>query len=116
MEKIIREVVGPSGFMEFIRFDHGEILRKEPGKGTRIVRLVVGNPLIMKEMVEHVSDAGTYAPVTILIDERSDGVHLSYDTIASALAPYRSPMASNVADNLDKKIKALLEAGRQVNT
>ncbi len=26
MEKTIREVVGPSGLMEFIRFDHGEIL------------------------------------------------------------------------------------------
>jgi len=72
MEKTIREVIGPSGLMEFIRFDHGEILRKESGKGTaRIVRFVVGNPLIMKQMVEHVPDAGSYAPVTILIDERS---------------------------------------------
>ena len=26
MEKPIREVVGPSGLMEFIRCDHGEIL------------------------------------------------------------------------------------------
>jgi hypothetical protein len=26
MDKTIREVVGPSGLMEFIRFDHGEIL------------------------------------------------------------------------------------------
>jgi hypothetical protein len=26
MEKTIREIVGPSGLMEFIRFDHGEIL------------------------------------------------------------------------------------------
>jgi len=111
MEKIIREVVGPSGFMEFIRFDHGEILRKEPGEGTpRIVRLVIGNPLIMKQMVEHVPDAGSYAPVTILIDERSDGVHLSYDTMASALAPYGSPIAVKLAQDLDEKVKALFEA------
>jgi uncharacterized protein (DUF302 family) len=84
---------------------------KEAGEGTpRILRLVIGNPLIMMQMVEHVPDAGSYAPVTILIDERSDGVHLSYDTMASILAPYGSSIASNIAKNLDEKIKALLEA------
>jgi hypothetical protein len=35
-----------------------------------------------------VPDAGSYAPVTILIDERPDGVHLSYDRMGSLLAPY----------------------------
>ena len=77
--------------MEFIRFDLGGVLRKEHGDRTpRNLRLVVGNPLIMKQMVEHVPDAGSYAPVTTLIDVRSDGVHLSYDTMTSALAPYGS--------------------------
>jgi len=110
-EKVIREVIGPSDFMEFIRFDLGEILRKERGQGTpRIVRLVIGNPLIMKQMVEHVPDAGSYAPVTILIDERADGVHLSYDTMASALAPYGSPIALKIAQDLDEKVKALLQS------
>jgi len=72
------------------------------------VRLVIGNPLIMRQMVEHVPDAGSYAPVTILIDERPDGVHLSYDRMASFLAPYRSPEASRVAQDLDAKVEALL--------
>ena len=66
--------------------------------------------LIMKQMVEHMPDPGSYAPVTILIDERSDAVHLSYDTRGSILAPYGSSIASNIAKNLDEKIKALLEA------
>jgi uncharacterized protein (DUF302 family) len=114
MEKIIREVIGVSGLMEFIRFDLGEIVRMERGEGTpRNLRLVIGNPLIMKQMVEHVPDAGSYAPVTILIDERSDGVHLSYDTMASALAPYGSPTALKVAQDLDEKVKALLEAAAE---
>ena len=30
-----------------------------------------------------------YAPVTVLVDERSDGVHISYDRMVSLLAPYR---------------------------
>ncbi|GAA0573429.1 hypothetical protein GCM10008942_22660 [Rhizomicrobium electricum] len=72
------------------------------------MRLIVGNPLIMKEMVKHVPDAGSYAPVTILIDERSDGVHVSYDTMESYLLPYGSAEALAVARNLDTKITTLL--------
>jgi uncharacterized protein (DUF302 family) len=109
-EKVVNKVIGTSGFMEFIRFDLGEVLRKEHGdRAPRILRLVIGNPLIMKQMVEHAPDAGSYAPVTILIDERSDGVHLSYDTMASALAPYGSPEASKIAHELDEKVIAMLE-------
>ncbi len=51
------------------------------------MRFMIGNPLIMKEMAKHVPDAGSYAPVTILVDQRPDGVHLSYDNMASLLAP-----------------------------
>ena len=43
-------------------------------------KLVIGNPLIMKEMAKHVPDAGSCAPVTVLVDERTDGVHLSHMT------------------------------------
>jgi hypothetical protein len=39
-----------------------------------------------EEMVEHMPDAGSYASVTILIDERPDAVNLSYDTTGSILA------------------------------
>ena len=50
-------------------------MRKESGPATpKSVRLILGNPVIMKEMVKRVPDAGSYAPVTILIDQRSDGV------------------------------------------
>jgi uncharacterized protein (DUF302 family) len=95
--------------MLFAEFDLGDILRRETGSKTpKIIRLVVGNPLIMKEMVKHVPDAGSYAPVTVLIDERPDGVHLAYDKMESYLLPYGSPEALAVARNLDAKITALL--------
>ena len=83
--------------------------RNEADKGPKILRLVVGNPLIMKEMAKTVPDAASYAPITILVDERTDGVHLSYDSMASLLAPYGSESALAVAGNLDAKIEALLE-------
>ncbi len=64
--------------------------------------------LIMKEMAKHVPDAGSYAPVTILVDERPDGVHLSYDKMTALLAPYGSEDAFAVARDLDSKIEDLL--------
>jgi uncharacterized protein (DUF302 family) len=109
MEKVVQSAIGPSGFMEFARFDHGGVVHKgKSGDHPKVFRLVIGNPLIMREMVKHVPDAGSYAPVTILIDERPDGVHLSYDTMASLLAPYENVAALRVAKDLDTKVEALL--------
>ena len=62
----------------------------------------------MKEMAKHVPDAGSYAPVTVLVDERADGVHLSYDRMASLLTPYGNSEALNVARDLDAKVEDLL--------
>jgi uncharacterized protein (DUF302 family) len=97
------------GLMLFMQLDHGAILRKETVHETpKMIRFVIGNPLIMKEMAKRVPDAGSYAPVTVLVDERADGVHLSYDRMASFLAPYGNRDALEVARNLDKKIEDLL--------
>jgi uncharacterized protein (DUF302 family) len=109
LEKIIRRDIGRTGLMLFLEFDHGAVLRKETGLCTpKIVRLVIGNPLTMKEMAKHIPDAGSYAPTTVLVDEREDGVHLSYDRMASLLAPYGNSSALAVARDLDSKIEALM--------
>ena len=111
LEKTVQQAVGPSDLMEFARFDLGEVLSKDhASRAPRILRLVAGNPVTMKKMAEHVPDAGSYAPVTILIDERPDGVHLSYDRMSSFLASYGSPDALRVAKDLDSKVEALLTA------
>jgi hypothetical protein len=49
-----------------------------------------------------------YALVTVLVDERADGVHLSYDRMASFLAPYGNAQALAVARDLDSKIETVL--------
>jgi hypothetical protein len=111
LEAVVHGAIGTSELMEFVRFDSGDVLRKgRGGQGPEMLRLVVGNPLIMKEMAKAVPDAASYAPVTILIDERADGVHLSYDLMASLLAPYGSEAALVVARDLDTKVESLLEA------
>ena len=110
LEKVVQTAVGSADLMEFARYDMGDVLRKERGRqGPKALRFVVGNPLIMKEMAKVVPDAASYAPVTILIDERADGVHLSYDTMESFLTPYQNESALKVARDLDAKVEGLLE-------
>jgi uncharacterized protein (DUF302 family) len=114
LEALVHGAIGSSDLMEFVRFDPGEVLRKERGgQERRILRLLIGNPLIMKEMARTAPDAAAYAPVTILIDERADGVHLSYDLMASLIGPYRSEEALAVARDLDAKVESLLESTAQ---
>ena len=108
MQNVINKS-GEIGLMEFMRLDHGAILAKAGVDGDpKSVRLIMGNPLIMQSMARLVPDAGSYAPVTVLVDERADGVHLSYDRMASLLAPYDNSEALNVARDLDAKVENLL--------
>ena len=117
LREVVQAAIGSSELMEFARYDVGEVLRKEQGgQGPRSLRFVVGNPLIMKEMARTVPDAASYAPVTILVDERADGVHLSYDSMASFIAPYGSDAALTVARDLDAKVENLLEAAARCHS
>jgi hypothetical protein len=63
----------------------------------------------MGEMTRQVADAGSYAPVTILVEERPvGGTRVAYDTVASAIGPYRDAAASQVAQRLDAEVLELL--------
>jgi uncharacterized protein (DUF302 family) len=110
LKSAIERGLSKAGLMLFMQLDQGAVVQKETGQDTpRIIRLLIGNPLIMKEMAKHVPDAGSYAPVTVLVDERADGVHLSYDKMASFLAPYANDAALEVARELDRKVEKILQ-------
>src|ERR1700751_821486 len=109
LKRAVEKGLSEAGLMLFMQLDHGAVVRKETGRETpKMIRFIIGSPLIIKEMAKHVPDAGSYAPVTVLVDERADGVHLSYDRMASFLAPYGNSAALEVARNLDKKIENIL--------
>jgi uncharacterized protein (DUF302 family) len=109
LQELVRNVVGSADLMEFMRLDLGGPLRLDPAvKAYKIVRIIAGNPLIMKQMVEHVPHAGSYAPVTILVYESHDGVHITYDKMESFLAPYQNAAALAVAQDLDAKVTKLI--------
>ena len=110
MREVVQNAVSEIGLMEFMRLDVGAVLAKaHPERNPKSIRLIIGNPLIMESMARLVPDAASYAPVTVLIDRRSDGVYLSYDEIASLLAPYGNAEAVEIAGDLDIKVRRMLQ-------
>src|SRR5260370_9099440 len=95
--------------MLFMKLDTGAVIRRESGLASpKAQRFLIGNPLIMKDMAKHVPEAASYAPVTVLVDERPDGVHLAYDRMASLLATYDNPEALPAAPALDATLAKLI--------
>jgi uncharacterized protein (DUF302 family) len=110
MREVVQRAVSEIGLMEFMRLDVGAVLAKaHPDRNPKSIRLIIGNPLIMESMARLVPDAASYAPVTVLIDQRSDGVHLSYDEMASLLAPHGNAEAVEIAGDLDIKVRRMLQ-------
>jgi uncharacterized protein (DUF302 family) len=110
---LVREAQGSAGLMLFMRLDLDHALALDPQAGDRagrrLIRLIAGNPVTMGEMTRHVPDAGSYAPVTILVQELADGrTRVAYDAVASEIAPYRNAAASDVAERLDAEVLNLL--------
>src|SRR6201984_251457 len=53
LESAARKGLGKTGLMRFMELDRGAFIRKATGRDTpRIVRLIIGNPLIMQEMTK----------------------------------------------------------------
>ena len=110
---VVRQAQGSAGLMRFLQLDLDDALALDPQAadlaGRRLVRLIAGNPVTMGEMTRHVADAGSYAPVTVLIQETAEGgTRIAYDTVASALARYHDAAASDVAERLDAEVLGLL--------
>ena len=60
--------------------------------------------------------AGSYAPVTILLESLpGGGTPIAYDSVASAIASYHSDPASDVARQLDAEVIALLRSAAGIS-
>lgn len=111
--QMVRRAQGSAGLFRFWHLDDDHVLALDPQARDqarrRLVRLIAGNPVTMGQMGRHLPAAGSYAPVTILIQELPDGgTQVAYDTVASAIAPYGDAAASQVAQRLDTDVLSLL--------
>lgn len=108
-DALVEPVAGSSGLLEFLSLDLGKVLAiRDPDRSGRLLRIIAGNPVTMSKMTATVRDAGSYAPVTILVAERPDGVTVSYDRVASQIAPYAGSEASAIAEALDDAVVTLI--------
>ena len=110
---LVRQAQGSAVLLRFWHLDDDHALTLDPQArdqaGRRLVRLIAGNPVTMGQMTRHLPAAGSYAPVTILIQELpGDRTQVAYDTVASAIAPYGDAAASQVAQRLDTEVLSLL--------
>ena len=112
LSALVGQAQGSAGLMRFLHLDDDHVLTLDPQArdqaGRRLVRLIAGNPVTMEQMTRHVPDAGSYAPVTILLEQTPGGTRVAYDSVASTLAPYRDAAASQVARRLDAEVLGLL--------
>jgi uncharacterized protein (DUF302 family) len=106
-EHEVQSHVGPSGFMLFAVIDHGAWIR-ETGINRKVLRVVIGNPLIAITMLRHDVTAGLFAPVELLITEEDDGrTALTYVAPSSLMVVEPNEALRAAALELDAKLSAL---------
>ena len=110
---LVRHAQGSAGPMRFLHLDDDHVLALDPQArdqaGRRLVRLIAGNPVTMGQMTRHLPAAGSYAPVTILIQQLPGAEPRQPTTPSpSAITPYADAAASQVAQELDTEVLALL--------
>jgi uncharacterized protein (DUF302 family) len=106
-QRQVEPYVGPSGFMLFKLFDHGAWITKA-GIDRKVLRVVLGNPLIAITMLRHDVSAGLFAPVEVLLtDEEDDGSSLTYVKPSSLMVIQQNPALLSAAQELDAKLAAL---------
>ncbi len=107
-EHEVQSHVGPSGFMLFGSLNHGGWIAKT-GINRKVLRLIIGNPLIAITMIRHDVTAGLFAPVELLAtEEDNDTSALTYVVPSSLMVVEPNPPLLSAAQDLDAKLAALV--------
>ncbi|MFD9667294.1 DUF302 domain-containing protein [Rhodococcus sp. NPDC059968] len=106
-EHEVQSHVGPSGFMLFALWNHGGWIKKA-GLGRKVLRIVIGNPLIAITMLRHDVTAGLFAPVELLLTEEQHGRSaLTYIRPSSLMVVEPNRPLRTAAKELDAKLATL---------
>ena len=106
-EREVQSHAGPSGFMLFALLNHGDWIKKA-GIDRKVLRVVIGNPLIAITMLRHDVTAGLFAPVELLIaEEKNDRTSLTYVVPSSLMVVEKNEALRAAALQLDAKLEAL---------
>jgi uncharacterized protein (DUF302 family) len=108
--EVEKRFVGKSGFMLFAEINHGPWIGIF-GIHRKVLRLILGNPLIAITMIRHDINAGLFVPVELLLTDHSDGngSSLIYVRPSSLIAIDNNADLLTAAKALDDKLEALIK-------
>ena len=108
-KKVIESRVGPSGFSLFAVIDHGAWIKKV-GIRRKVIRFIIGNPMIAITMLRHDLTAGLFAPVELILIEQDNGrSSLTYVKPSSLMVVAKNDALLDAANQLDSKLHALAQ-------
>ncbi|HEY9503384.1 MAG TPA: DUF302 domain-containing protein [Pyrinomonadaceae bacterium] len=99
--------VGPSGFILFALMNHGAWIKKVAIR-KKVLRVVIGNPLLAITMLRHDLTSGLFAPVElIVIEEDNNQSSLTYVRPSSLMVVEKHEPLLAAAEVLDEKLQTL---------
>jgi uncharacterized protein (DUF302 family) len=116
-EKRIQALEGESGFMLFFEIDHGQWMQAY-GARRKVMRWILGNPLLAITMLKHDIRAGLFAPVELMLieNEGGNGCTVIYDVPSSLMVIEENPPLLEAAQALDRKLLALVSRATGIST
>ncbi|MGA8595372.1 MAG: DUF302 domain-containing protein [Bryobacteraceae bacterium] len=104
----IRAAEGSSGFILFLKVEHGPWLARV-GIGGRATMYTIGNPLIAQTMIRHNIEVGLNVPVRVLIyeDAAAKTGRIGYDLPSSLMARLNNEQITAAAKLLDDTLAAV---------
>jgi len=108
-KKEIESHIGPSGFSLFAIIDHGAWIKKV-GIRKKVMRFIIGNPMIAITMLRHDLTAGLFAPVELILIEEDNGrSSLAYVRPSSLMVVAKNDALLDAAKELDSKLLAFAQ-------
>jgi uncharacterized protein (DUF302 family) len=107
--EVNRSLVGQSGFTIFAEFDHSLWIRAYD-LNRRVLRVILGNPLIAITMLREDISAALFAPVELLLTDNDSGATIQYVQPSSLIVIKNNPPLLKAAQALDEKLAALISA------
>lgn len=108
-EQAIRQEIGESDFTLFFAMDYGHWLPLF-GIQRKVMRWILGNPLLAITMIRHDITASLFAPVELLLveNESGEGSTVIYDLPSSLMVIEPNPALLAAARVLDRKLEAVV--------
>jgi hypothetical protein len=108
-EQVIQSQVGESDFTLFFAMNYAQWLPLF-GIQRKVVRWILGNPLIAITMIRHDITASLFAPVELLLveNESGNGSTVIYNLPSTLMVIDPNPTLQAAAQELDRKLAALV--------